>query len=59
MTRRHSVYDLRTGRDRAYWDGATIRIRRRRDWLPVLRKAVVGAAIAWLFVAATITGLSS
>jgi len=57
MTRRH--YDLRTGHDRAYWDGHVIRIRRRRDWLPVLRKAVVGAALGWLFVVATLVGLSA
>jgi hypothetical protein len=52
---KHSVYDLR--RDRAYWDGSTIRIRRRRrDWLPVLRKAVVGAALGWLVLVAALVG---
>jgi hypothetical protein len=56
----HSVYDLRTGRDRAYWDRDAIQLRRRRrDWLPVLRKAIVGAALGWLFVVATLVGLSS
>jgi hypothetical protein len=54
MTRRH--YDLRTGHDRAYWDRDTIRIRRRRDWLPLLRKAVVGAALGWLVLVAAIVG---
>jgi hypothetical protein len=52
MTRRH--YDLR--RDQAYWDGDVIRIRRRRDWLPVLRKAVVGAAVGWLVLVAALVG---
>jgi len=51
-------YDLRTGRDRAVWDrDNAIQIRRRRrDWLPVLRKAVVGAALGWLVVVAALVG---